>query len=591
MRRIMWAVRSDAVPDVRPGAASLGRVRGALIGAAAFGCVINILALAGPFFMLEVYDRVLPSRSVPTLVALLLLVLVLYAFSGILDVVRARIMARVAAAVDLALSGRVFAAIAGAPLRARIGGDVLRPARDLEQIRSFLGGAGPAALFDLPWMAFYLAVCFLIHPLIGWLTAAGVAVLVALTLVTDLRTRHLTRAAAAAAARRNLHGEAAHRNAEAIAAMGMGRHAGEQWESANAEHDRLQRQASDIAGALSGASRTLRYILQSGVLALGAYLVIRQEMTPGMIVAGSILVTRAMAPAELAIANWKGFLAARQSWRRLRELLELFPEEEARTALPPPAASLGVEAVSVAPPGERRPVVHNVTFRVAAGTAIGVVGPNASGKSSLARALVGVWPVLQGHVRLDGAGLDRWSAAERGRHIGYLPQDVELLPGSVARNIARFDPAASDADVVAAAKAAGVHDLVLRLPDGYETEAGEGGPLSAGQRQRIALARALYRDPFLVVLDEPNSGLDAEGEEALASAIGGVRRRGGIAVVVAHRPGVLVALDLVLVMERGTMKAFGPKEAVLSRTKPPSSPPSPPPSAPPLKLVDKEGTP
>lgn len=587
MWRIMRTVRSDAVPDIRPGAAA-GRVKGALIGAAAFGCVINLLALAGPFFMLEVYDRVLPSRSVPTLVALLLLVLVLYAFSGILDVVRARIMARVAAAVDLGLSGRVFAAIAGAPLRARIDGDVLRPARDLEQIRSFLGGAGPAALFDLPWMAFYLAVCFLLHPLMGWLTAAGVVVLATLTLITDLRTRHLARAAAAAAARRNRHGEAAHRNAEAIAAMGMGRHAGEQWESANAEHDRLQRQASDIAGALSGASRTLRYILQSGVLALGAYLVIRQEMTAGMIVAGSILVTRALAPAELAIANWKGFLAARQSWRRLRELLELFPEEEARTALPPPGESLAVEAVSVAPPGERRPVVHNVAFRVAAGTAVGVVGPNASGKSSLARALVGVWPPLQGHVRLDGAGLDRWSAAERGRHIGYLPQDVQLLPGSVARNIARLDPAASDADVVAAAKAAGVHDLILRLPDGYETEAGEGGPLSAGQRQRIALARALYRDPFLVVLDEPNSGLDAEGEEALAKAIDGVRRRGGIAVVVAHRPGVLVALDLVLVMERGTMKAFGPKETVLSRTKPPS--PSPPPSAPPLKLVDKEGT-
>jgi ATP-binding cassette subfamily C protein len=306
--------------------------------------------------------------------------------------------------------------------------------------------------------------------------------------------------------------------------------------------------------------------LQSAVLATGAWLVIQQQSTPGIMIAGSILAARALAPVELAIAHWKGFVAARQSWARLRTLLARIPDEDEKTRLPAPTISLSVQALSATPPGVQRYVLENASFTLRAGQALGVIGPSGSGKSSLARLLVGVWTPAKGRVCLDGASLDQWLPEDLGRHTGYLPQDVELFGGTVAENIARFEPGASSERVIAAARAAGVHDLVLTMAQGYDTPIGEGGAvLSAGQRQRIALARALYGDPFLVVLDEPNSNLDAEGEAALTSAILGVRARGGIVVVVAHRPSALAGVDMVLAMANGRVESFGPKDEVLAK--------------------------
>ncbi len=540
-------------------------VPGALGGLALFSGIINLLGFTGPLFMLEVYDRVIPSGSLPTLVALLILAAGLYAFSGFLDIVRMRVLSRTAGIVDASLSKRVLAAVAGASLKTRVMGDVLKPAQEMDQIRGFLGGAGPAALFDLPWMPVYLAVCFFLHPLIGWLAAAAMLILVGLTVATDVLTRSRTREAAAAIATRNRFGEAAHRNAEAIAAMGMLGEVQSRWVAAHAGLTTLQRRTGDVVAMLTGASKALRQAVQSGSLALGAYLVIHGDMSGGMIIAASIIVARALQPVEQVIGNWRNMVAARQAWQRLQELFRLFPETAERTALPAPIKSLAVEAVFATPPGERqRMTVQNISFRVQSGAVVGVIGPSASGKSSLVRAITGVWPLARGKVTLDGASLDQWPAEERGTHIGYMPQNSELFPGTIAENIARLASSADDEAIIAAARAAGVHDMIVALADGYETAVGDGGlNLSAGQRQRVALARALYGDPFLVVLDEPNSNLDADGDRALAEAIGAVKRRDGIVIVVAHRNSVLSQIDLLLVMENGVAKAFGPRDEVL----------------------------
>jgi ATP-binding cassette subfamily C protein len=340
-----------------------------------------------------------------------------------------------------------------------------------------------------------------------------------------------------------------------------------------------------VVGGLGSLSKILRLLLQSAILAVGAWLVIHQESTAGIIIAGSILGGRALAPVDLAIANWRGFVAARQSWQRLSRLLGNLPPRSEPMALQPPEKSLLVQNAAVTPPGEQKVVCQDVNFSLAGGKALGVIGPTASGKSSLARMLVGVWTPVRGSVRLDGASLDQWAPEALGRHIGYLPQDVELFPGNVAQNIARFEDPPNAEAVLAAAQAAGVHDLIVNLPDGYETHVGDNNSgLSAGQAQRIALARALYRDPFLVVLDEPNSNLDAEGDEALTQAIIGVRDRGGVAIVVAHRPSAIAGVDYILVMGKGRQQQFGPKEEVLNRIMPAGAAPRA------LKVVpDKEG--
>lgn len=556
-------------------ASALERCRLAFIGVACMSALVNVLYLTGSFFMLEVYDRVIPSRSVPTLVGLCVLALMLYAIQGVLEAIRTRVLVRVGMALDEALSARVFDVTVRAPLKGGLGQDGLVAVRDLDQVRAFLTGGGPSALFDLPWMPVYLAICFLFHPLIGVAAIVGMLVLVAVTLLTDRATRKPTVQSATTAQQRSGLAEVSRRNAEVLAALGMQSRLGLRWAHVNRTYGLAQQRTADVVGGYGALSKTFRTALQSGVLALGAWLVIHNEATGGIIIASSILVSRALAPAELAIAHWKGFAAARLSWRRLSDLFGRLPEAPRPHALPAPSRNLTVEQLAVVPPGGRKPTVQDATFALSAGQGLGMIGPSASGKSSLARALVGIWPPAHGQVRIDGAALDQWSSETLGPHLGYLPQEVELFPGTVAENIARFEDGADPAKAIAAARAACVHELILRLPEGYDTRIGENGTgLSAGQRQRIGLARALYGDPFLVILDEPNSNLDAEGEAALTEAILGVRRRGGICVVIAHRPSALAALDLVLVLSDGRVQAFGPKEEVLRHVLRPSQAPA-----------------
>jgi ATP-binding cassette subfamily C protein len=407
-------------------------------------------------------------------------------------------------------------------------------------------------------------VCYLFHPWIGVAAASGAIVLFSITLITEIATRMPTRLAANLASSRHALAEASRRNAEVLQALGMRTRFGARWNKANHAYLQSQSRAAEISGGLSSLSRVVRLLLQSLVLGLGAYLVIQQEASAGVIIASAILVSRAVAPIELAIANWRGFVAARQSWRRLSELLALVPKAVEPLALPTPRSTLEVECVSAVPPGERRIVLQEVSFKLDAGAGLGVIGPSAAGKSSLARLLVGVWGPVRGKVRLDGAALEQWSSERLGVHMGYLPQDVELFDGTVAENIARFEKDAPADAIIAAAESADIHKLILGLPEGYETRIGEGGAaLSAGQRQRIALARALYGNPFLVVLDEPNSNLDTEGDQALTRAILGVRERGAIVIVIAHRQSALAAVDQVLVLVQGRQQALGPKDDVL----------------------------
>jgi len=545
---------------------ALATCRGAFVGVGLMSCMINLLYLTGSFFMLEVYDRVLPSRSIPTLVALLILAAGLYVGQGILELIRGRILVRIGTALDETLSGRVFETVVRLPLVAGGRGEGLQPLRDLDNVRSFLSGMGPSALFDLPWLPLYLAICFAFHTLIGVTALVGAVILVLLTVLTEYMTRVPSREATALAIRRSDLAAASRRNAEVLVAMGMAGRLTRLWSDANLRYLSGNRRTSDVAGGLGAVAKVLRMTLQSAVLGVGAYLVIQQQATAGIIIAGSILSARALAPVDLAIGNWKGFVAARQSWQRLNNLLRTLPPRREPTQLQPPTRRLLVENVSIVPPGEQKLVVHDVTFALEAGNGLGIIGPSGSGKSSLLRALVGVWPPARGHVRLDGAALDQWSSDQLGRHIGYLPQDVELFAGSVAENISRFDPDASSDAIIAAARQAGVHEMIVTMRDGYDTQIGEnGGVLSAGQAQRIGLARALYGDPFLIVLDEPNSNLDTDGDEALTKAVRAARQRGAIVIVVAHRPIGIEGVDLLLVMKEGRMQAFGPKETVLGQ--------------------------
>jgi ATP-binding cassette, subfamily C, type I secretion system permease/ATPase len=567
--------QTSASPD-SPIAAAVAASWRAFVAVGLFSGAINVLMLTGSLFMLQIYDRVLPSRSVSTLMGLTIMVGVVYVIQGLLDAIRGRMLVRIGRSLDERLSDRVYETVVQLPLKVRTTADGLQPLRDLDSVRGFLSSMGPTALFDLPWMPLYLSLCFVFHFWIGLTALAGAIILVSLTLVTELLARIPSREAARHGAARLALAETSRRNAEVLQSMGMTRRLAARWGTNNNNYLDAQEQASDVAANLGATSRVLRMILQSGVLAVGAYLVIHQEATGGVIIASSILTSRALAPVELAIANWRGFVAARQSWRRLTDLINRLTLDDVPMALPAPCKSLSVEAVNVAPPGVQRLVVRDVRFRIEAGQALGVIGPSASGKSSLARALVGVWQPARGKVRLDGAALEQWPPEDLGRHVGYLPQDVELFDGTVADNIARFELQPDPGAVIAAAQAADIHELILRLPDGYETVVGEGGlALSAGQRQRLALARALYREPFLVVLDEPNSNLDAEGDQALTHAIGSVRSRGGVLVVIAHRPSALIAVDLVLAMANGEAQAFGPKDEVLRKVlRPAGAPPN-----------------
>ena len=547
-------------------ALALHRCRNALISVAVLSAVLNVLLLGGSIYMMLIYDRVLPSHSYPTLFGLLGLVIVVYLFQGLFDVLRSRILANVGTSLDLQLSPEVHHSISYMTLNSRQPGDGLHPMRDLDQVRTFLSSPGPSALIDLPWVLFFLAILYLMHVWLGVTATIGAIVLAVLTMMTDRATRQRTLRYTQLSSARNAMAEEHRRHAESIKALGMETRMIERWNMMSRTYLGVQQKLSRQTQSLGGVSKVFRLFLQSLVLTVGALLVIDGEATGGIIFASSIISSRALAPVDQAIANWRPFTAARQGWSRLNQLLEQVPDREITTILPEPTESVSLEGIVVVPPGSQTVAVQNAAFTLSAGDALGVIGPSGSGKSSLVRAMAGIWRPARGTVRLDGAALDQWDDAALGAHMGYLPQNVELLAGTIADNIARFEPEPSSEKVIAAAKAAGVHDLILRMPDGYQSDVGQDGlNLSAGQRQRVALARALYDDPFLVIMDEPNSNLDAEGEAALAQAITAIRQRKGIAVVVAHRPAVLDNVNLVLFMRNGQIASFGEKDEVLRK--------------------------
>jgi PrtD family type I secretion system ABC transporter len=537
--------------------------------------VVNILALTGAFYMLQIYDRALTSHSVSTLVALSVLAIGFYLIQGMLDVSRSQILVRLGAKLDQRL----------APLAHRVSIDMPRygfstaesteRSRDVDTLRSFMGGQGPMALFDLPWMPLYLIFVYCLHPWLGILTFAGALVLTSLTVLTEfLMQKHVGSAQKAAVARAAVSDSHA-RNADVIRAMGFSGRAVERYEKINSEHLSLQTKTNGVTGTFSGISKILRMVLQSAVLGLGAYLTIKGEFSAGSIIAASVASARALAPVDLAIGQWKNIVSARRSYSRLTETLTAMEDASPRITLPAPMRDLKIEKMTVAAPSNGTVVLSDVSLELKAGQATGIIGVSGGGKSSLARGLTGVWPLLRGNVRLDDADIGQWAPDVLGQHLGYLPQEISLLDATIGENISRLDPDADGESILAAAKEAGVHDLIVRMPQGYDTELGPNGTaLSAGQRQRIALARALYKKPFLVVLDEPNSNLDAEGEAALTEAIKGVRARGGIVVVIAHRPSALAAVDMLGVVQNGRLVAFGPKDEIASQQLKPKAAPA-----------------
>ncbi|NBB47171.1 type I secretion system permease/ATPase [Rhizobium sp. CRIBSB] len=548
-------------------AAALKQLRSTFLTVAAVSAVTNVLMLTGPLFMMQVYDRVLASRSVPTLVALSLLAVGLYLFLGVLELLRSRILTRVGQRIEENLGDATFRAVMVLPLRMSRKEAVSQPIRDLEQIRQFMGGPGPVAICDMPWLPLYVGILFLFHPLLGWLAIVGAVVLIVLTITSEFLLRDPMRRIAQFSAARAEFLEAGRRNAEALQAMGMRGAYTARWREANAEYLAEQQRTGDATSSFSTTSKIFRLALQSAVLALGAWLAINGMASPGAMIAASILTARALAPIEQAIGQWRGFVNARQARDRLYKLLEQFREDVPRMALPRPATSFAVAGLTVVAPGANTPVVRDISFSVSGGQGVGIIGPSGSGKSSLARALVGIWPPARGSVRLDGAELDQWDPEALGPSIGYLPQGVELFDGTIAENICRFSADAQPEQIIEAAKLAGVHELILSMPDGYDTRIGASGAiLSAGQRQRVGLARALFGKPFLIVLDEPNASLDAEGETALTQAMLALREAGSIVIVIAHRPSALAAVDQVLVVAQGAMVTFGPRDEVLRKT-------------------------
>lgn len=554
-----------------------GSGRGLFITVALISAVVNLLMLTGPIFMLQVYDRVLASGSMPTLAVLFGLVCGLFLIMGVLDFLRARILARAGARFQSLLDRRVFFA----QLYSRQHGANDAPTtglRDLESIQKLLTGPAPFAFFDAPWTPLYLLLIFAFHPWLGWLAVVGGAALLTLALFNERASKKPAAAAAEAQHRADLFEQGARREAEALWGLGMAMNTLRRWRKRRDESLAAQMAASDKGGAFSTSSKTMRMFLQSAMLALGALLVIMQQITPGVMIAASILLGRALSPIEQAIGQWSAMQRAVRGWKSLEKLLAAVPQAPPRIALPRPKGRVTARLLTAGAPGERTPIVKNLNFSIEPGTALGVIGPSGSGKSSLARLMIGYWTPLGGDLTLDGATLDQWEPDALGKLIGYLPQDVSLLEGTVAENIARMSLEIDEKAVVAAAQQAGAHEMILGLPDGYNTQIGFGGAkLSGGQRQRVALARALYGDPALLVLDEPNSSLDFDGESALNRALLSLKERGRTVVVIAHRPSVINACDKLLMIDKGVQRAFGDKEEVLAMaTKQPERPPNPP---------------
>ena len=525
--------------------------------------VSNLLMLAGPLFMLQIYDRVLASRSMPTLVALTVMICALYAYYAVLEAIRARMSMRAANIIDGALSGRLFAASVRFKLIPGALGNV-DPVREGDTLRQFVSGNGPLALLDLPWMPIYLTIVFLMHPLLGWLALGGAVAIVALAIANELSSRGPAQKASAAQSARQRYIDDARSNAEAIVGMGMMADIERRRAVLNRDVLAAQLLAGDRTSAFSASIKALRFLLQSAVLAVGAYLVIQGDLTGGLMIAASVITSRALAPVDQIVGQWRGFIAARLAYDRIRKILPKDNDGARETRLPLPGQKLSANQLAIGPRGAKVALVNGISFELAAGDALGIIGASGSGKSTLVRGLVGAWPTLSGALRLDGALLAHYDPSQIGGIVGYLPQQVDLFEGTVAENIARFRHDMTAEAVIAAARSADVHDMINSLPNGYDTPIGEQGDLlSAGQRQRIGLARALYGDPFLIVLDEPNSNLDAEGDAAVSKAIASARARGGIVVVVAHRPSAIASVDQLLLLQKGRQVSFGPKKDVL----------------------------
>jgi len=526
--------------------------------------IISVLALTGSFYMLQVYDRALTSGSVQTLVFLSVLALALYLVQGGFDTIRSQVLVRIGARLDRRLAPLSHRVAIDMPRYGFSPAEALERSRSVDTLRNFLGSQAPGAIFDLPFVPVFLVFVYFLHPILGAVTLGGLVVLALLTVLAEVKSRDLAKAAQRALVLRNTISESNTRNSEVLIAMGVTGRAVERFAEANHEHLALNTKASDITGTMAAMSRVLRMLLQSGLLGLGAYLTIKGELSAGAIIAVSVASGRALAPIDQIIANWKGIAQARQAWGQLRDTLVALAAERKPVSMPAPRQSLRVENLTVASPANGRVLLSEVSFELQAGQALAIIGPSGGGKSTLIRALAGVWPVLRGSVRYDDVDLAQWDPARLGEIIGYLPQEVALLAGTVRDNISRFDPNRDSDGIFKAATAANVHKMISQLPDGYDTEVGAlGTALSAGQRQRIGLARALYQDPFVVLLDEPNASLDAAGERALNDTIKAIRARGGIAVVVAHRPSVLAAVDMVAAIHAGRLAAFGTKEEVL----------------------------
>ena len=544
--------------------AALKACKGSFLSVGLFSFFVNALMLVPSFYMLQVYGRVVTSGSISTLVMLTLIMTVLMVTMGSLEWTRSRIMVRVSTKLDVMLSRQVYRASFKRALDSGGMDASAQPLNDLTGLRQFLTGNGLFAFFDAPWLPIYIGVMFLFHPWFGWVAIGSAIVLLILAFFNEKMTggplaeANKQNIAASLYTTKNL------RNAEVIESMGMLNTLMSRWALRQKNVLLHQSIASDKGGTISSISKTFRLLVQSLILGLGAYLAVKQEISPGLMIAGSILLGRALAPIDLIIGSWKGFISARAQYARLNEILDKQMEEPQRMPLPAPQGHILVENLIVNAPGSKSPIIKNIGFSVPAGCVVGIIGPSASGKSTLARALLGVWTPQHGVVRLDGADINNWDKDELGPHVGYLPQDIELFEGSISENIARFGTVNAE-QVVAAAKTAGVHEMILQLPEGYDTVIGSDGVnLSGGQRQRVGLARAIYGLPRFIVLDEPNSNLDEVGERALALAIQQIKATGATIFIITHRTSILNQLDRLLVMQNGRISAYGPREQVMA---------------------------
>lgn len=529
-----------------------------------FSFFVNLLMLAAPIYMLQVYDRVLTARSEATLLYISLIIAVMMLVMALLEVVRSRVLVRVSSKMDQTLGSKVFDAIFALNLRAPAA-NRSQSLRDLDTVRQFVTSQGPFAFFDAPWAPIFIGIVCLMHPLLGLVALGGAVVLFALAWATEVVTKKPLSEANGHALRATAFAEASLKNSEVLAAMGMLPGIRRRWRVNQDKAMLLQSVASDNAGFISAMTKFTRMFVQSAILGMGAYLALENEITPGVMIAASIIMGRGLAPVEQAIGSWKMFVNARGAYTRLNELLVAFDSDTETMELPPPRGNLAVERVVAVPPGGNSPTIKGVSFGLAAGESLAIIGPSAAGKSTLARLLVGVWGAHSGSVRLDGADVFTWKHESLGPHIGYLPQDVEIFDGTIKENIARFgtvDPG----KVVEAAQLAGVHEMILRLPSGYDTLIGPGGiALSGGQRQRLGLARAVYDNPRFVVLDEPNSNLDSEGEAALVQGLMKLKESKATVILISHRPSIMNHVDKILVLRDGLVEMFGPKQDVLAR--------------------------